>query len=312
MAVRLPLAEYRFVFRAIDAVTVPALADPLWYSVFGLALRQLSCTDNRRSCLECPLRFRCDFAFLIRGMHQPGEKNGITRQMHTIPTPLIFHSRVQDAATTFPEGAMFSARILLVGDASNRLTSVVRAMVLAGNLGLGRKRSRFTLVEVLQSGPDRPERLVMSGGRMLANPMPGRTVVPPPPRIFRLLFDTPYLLPASTDLREGFDGARMLMQVVRRISALHEPYTGLPLEADFGRLKRLAAAASFLDGDLQAEEKYSYAGNRKYFLAIRGWFSMSLSGLQDFWPWLYIGQWLHVPKQASKGFGRYRLQVLDA
>jgi CRISPR/Cas system endoribonuclease Cas6 (RAMP superfamily) len=26
-----------------------------------------------------------------------------------------------------------------------------------------------------------------------------------------------------------------------------------------------------------------------------------------FWPFLWLGQWLHIGKQASKGFGRYQL-----
>ena len=33
--------------------------------------------------------------------------------------------------------------------------------------------------------------------------------------------------------------------------------------------------------------------------------------LEQLWPWLWLGQWLHVGKNASFGLGGYRLQGLS-
>jgi len=308
----LPLAEYRCTCRAIDPVSLPALADPLWRSLFGLALRLLTCIEGEHaSCHGCRLRFTCDYAVLLMGFNRTGGRNGITRHMRTIPTPLVFRCRIRDHPILVPQGACFSVRLVLVGTASDRLPAVVRALESAGSLGLGRRRARFTLEEVAQTGPQPPERLVVTGERTVAPGLPAQVAIPKAPRSLRFTFLSPYLLPPGTRIEEGFDGRRLVMQIVRRISAMHEPYSGQPLETDFRGLKHLAATPFFLDGDLQAEPGYSYQANRKRFLAIRGSFLMSLADCAPLWPWLYLGQWLGVGKQAGKGFGRYRLQVTE-
>ncbi len=305
----LPLAEYRFTCRASDPVSLPALADPLWRSVFGLALRKLSCHGEKHSdCNGCRLRFDCDYAFLLMGFNRRQDRDGITRTMGTIPTPLIFRCSVQDYSVRVPPGSSFSVHLVVIGMASDRLSTVIRAMETAGSLGLGRRRARFSLEEVVQVGPQPLERLVMAGGEMIAPGLPAQVTIPQVPRTIRFSFLSPYLLPSSTDLDQGLGGAHLIMQIIRRISAMHEPYTGHPLAIDFRSLKELASTPFFLQGDLQAEPGYSYHANKKQFLAIRGGFLMNLSECALLWPWLYLGQWLGVGKQAGKGFGRYLLQ----
>ncbi|WP_457676792.1 CRISPR system precrRNA processing endoribonuclease RAMP protein Cas6, partial [Thiolapillus sp.] len=36
-----------------------------------------------------------------------------------------------------------------------------------------------------------------------------------------------------------------------------------------------------------------------------------LSGIEQWWPLLWSGQWFHVGKQTSMGLGRYRLSEID-
>ena len=307
----LPLATYRFTCRAEDAVSLPALADPLWRSVFGLALKRSSCIREGEKCRACSLRFDCDYAFLLMGFNRPHTRHGITRHMHTVPPPLIFRCRVRDHASRVPPASTFSVCLALVGTANERLPAVIRAMEGAGRLGLGRKRARFSLAEVVQDGPQPPERLVADSRHGMTPGRPAQVTIPEAPRTIRFLFLSPYLLPSDTDLGQGFGGGRLVMQIIRRISAMHEPYAGHPLDADFRRLKELAAMPFFLDGDIRAEPGYSYHANRKRFLAIRGDFLMRLADCAPLWPWLYLGQWLGVGKQAGKGFGRYQLQVVE-
>ena len=314
MKPNIPLARYKFTYQAIDPVSLPAFADPLWRSVFGLALKQLSCIaedTQLNQCDSCMLRYQCDYSFLTTGPNPPGEKAGITKGMKSIPNPHLFHGEIRDYTVKIPKGATFSTHLVLIGNANERLPAVIRAMVQVGMLGLGGRRSKLRLLEVSQVGPEPLPRLIMANQTILASGRPGPIAPPDPPEAIRFSFITPYLMPSNIPVEEGFDAARLFMQIVRRVSSLHEPYTGTPLEVDFRHLKSLAQIPTILETDLEVRKGYSYASNRKKFIAVRGSFVVSLTTIEELWPWLYLGQWLNVGKLGSKGFGRYSLTETD-
>lgn len=312
MSIKLPFAEYDFCFQAVDTLSLPAFADPLWRSVFGLSLRQLSCSNGKRNCTNCPQQSQCDYACLLQPLGLPGKAPGITARMNESSGPLIFHSQLRTYLTPLPPGANFTVRLILIGRANEKLVAIITAMVQAGQLGFGKKRSKFCLVEVLQKDLQELPRIIMNNGRIHTEGRPGFLPVPPSPAVIRCTFVTPYLLPGNIDLEDGFNGVRFIMQVVRRLTSLQNVHTDTMLEADFTQLKMLAGRVGVLDTALTIESGYSYFGkkNKKRFSAVRGALILDLSNCPELWPWLWYGQWLHVPKMPGKGFGRYELAVV--
>ena len=310
MLPNLPLAQYRFLFQATDPVSLPAFADPLWRSVFGLALRQLSCNTPGGNCGHCSRQDGCDYAALLHPTAHPRKNSGITVGMRGIPSPLIFHSAVRTYSPRIPAKAQFTMHMVLVGDQCDRIEAIIGAMVKAGQLGLGRKRAEFRLLEVTQIGPQPLPVIIMTNGRLHENGIPATPPLPEFTGIIRCTLVTPYLLPGNTRPEEGFDSVRYLMQVIRRIASLQQLYTDSPAEADFSHLKDLARQARITDTALTIEPEYSYSGNRKRFYAVRGSFILDLQKSMELWPWLWLGQWLHLPKLAGKGFGRYELAAV--
>ncbi len=310
MSLSLPFAKYTFIFQAIDSVSLPAFADPLWRSVFGLALRQLSCIADKQQCDTCMLRHQCDYAFLTTGPNSPPEKTGILKQLKNIPNPHVFSCQVQSYSSKIPANAFFSASLILIGKANDRLPAVIRAMVHAGVLGLGGRRAKFRLMEVIQTGPAPLDRLIMTNREIVSAGTPEPVTIPELPGLIRCTFQTPFLLPSNTDLAKGFNATKLIMQIIRRIASLQDIYTEIPLDADFKHLRSLAQQPEILETDLLVEPGYSYHGNKKKFTAVRGAFILNMENHTDLWPWLYLGQWLNVGKQASKGFGRYELTAM--
>jgi hypothetical protein len=310
---QLPIAYYHFTCQAIDLVELPQLVDSLFYSVFGRALKQLSCIDRQqKSCLVCPLCLQCDFALLLRGISRPECKSEIAGKMSSIPSPLIFHSPVAESMVQMPAGDSFFMGLVVVGNANNKINAVIRAIQLAGELGIGRRRSRFSLVRVAQIREQGPERLIMGEGPTMPAEPPAPVQIPEAPPRIRVSFLTPWLLPDSADgLKKGFNGGAMISRIIRRISLMHEPYAGIPLQTDFKQLASLYTTAMLLDGDVQAQQHYKCSSGKKKFLAVSGWFDMDMDKRRQLWPYLFLGQWLHIPKIAAKGFGRYSLQIID-
>jgi hypothetical protein len=312
MKISLPFAEYTFIAEALEPLSLPAFADPLLRSVFGMVLKQLCCVAEQQSqCETCLVTSHCEYSYLLAGLNPVGSKTGIIKKSKNIPNPLLFHSLTRDYSTVIPTGSTFSCSIVLAGEANDYLTRVIQAMVQAGVPGLGRQRSSFRLVEVLQTGPAAMNRLVMANQEIIAAGQPEMPVIPPCPSVIRLTFQSPYLLPTNTDIRHGFDITRLIMQILRRISQIQESHTGVPLKTDYRHLKELAVPALIIDSDLTVETQYSYGRGRKKFTAIRGELFITLENRPELWPWIFLGQFFNVGKMASKGFGHYCLAVLN-
>ncbi len=299
-------AEYRFTFTARDTLTLPDFSDPLRRSVFGLALHQQSCIAANADCAECMLRHQCDFAFFIKGPRPPEAE--MMRKVGTVPLPHIFHSEQTGEASILP-GGQFSHGLILAGAACKRLPAVIRAMEKSGQLGFGADRIKAKLVQVSQVLPDGQRLLWNQEGEIqdcILVPPP----LPPAPTAVRLHFLTPYLPSDKTFRPDRLELGRLLMAVTRRVSLLQYFYMGCPLEANFRAIKERAAQSEIIGIDLYSHTTTCWStrqGKAIEFTGFLGTVDFSLKNQELFWPFLYLGQWLHIGKQASKGFGRYQL-----
>ncbi|MCI5146296.1 MAG: CRISPR system precrRNA processing endoribonuclease RAMP protein Cas6 [Candidatus Electrothrix sp. AR3] len=301
------LGHYSFTFEAIDLVNLPALSDPLRRSVFGLALHQQSCITPDTDCPTCMLRHQCDFSFFIKGSRPP--QSEMMRKIPTIPLPHIFHSDQNGEALIQP-GELFSHGLIVVGSACKRLPVVIEAMKKSGQLGFGSKRQQAKLVQVCQHLPGEQQYLLMDQQGIVQESMAHEPVIPPAPKAVRMQFLTPYIPSDKTFSPNSLQMERLLMTVVRRVSLLQYFYMGQPLEADFRQLKELAIQTKITQVNLQRQKETCWSARQQRqvnFLGFRGTLDFSLENIEVFWPFLYLGQWLHLGKQSSKGFGRYQL-----
>ncbi len=82
------------------------------------------------------------------------------------------------------------------------------------------------------------------------------------------------------------------MAIIRRLSRLQNTYTQQPSEAEFCYLKRLSQRASIDNPELYFYE--TRQTRKKHSSGLLGSIHLSLEGVEELWPWLYLGQWLHV------------------
>jgi hypothetical protein len=309
----LPLALYELTYRARDHLALPAYPRSLWHGVFGLNLKRLACIVPDIECRHCLLLHQCDYSYLFSGPRPPHAE--LMRKYDTIPVPHVF--RVDTALPpTIGAGRTFSVAMVLVAEANARLPLVIRTMAAAGEAGLGADRGRALLTEVVQRFPTRtaPHR-VATAGRLLPPDPPEHPAEPPLPQQVRVHFRSPYKPSGDAAGPDGLDLGRLLMAIVRRISLLQYFYTGKKLEADFPALKDAAQSVRVIAHDLrlQSGRRASAShGTRIDTSGLLGHIDISMEGLAPLWPYMYLGQWLGVGKNASMGFGQYELKTLTS
>ncbi|MEO5355608.1 MAG: CRISPR system precrRNA processing endoribonuclease RAMP protein Cas6, partial [Magnetococcus sp. XQGC-1] len=102
----------------------------------------------------------------------------------------------------------------------------------------------------------------------------------------------------------------LLITLARRISLLAEFHADRQLALPFAELSRQAEGVT-VNGRLQWRDWTRWSSRQEQQMVLGGVVGQwSLHGLLvPFLPLLYLGQWLHVGKNATFGLGHYRLQV---
>ncbi|WP_295392258.1 CRISPR system precrRNA processing endoribonuclease RAMP protein Cas6 [uncultured Thiodictyon sp.] len=308
---RLPLSLYSFRYLA-DADFRPA-ADPrgLWHGVFGLHLRRQCCVVPATDCTGCLLLHQCQYSYLFSGPRPPA--SDLMRRYDRVPVPHAFRID-QDYPEVVRAGEALAVSLVLVGEANTRLPLVIQALAAAGQAGLGPQRGRVWLHDVTQHLPDgRPPQLVGSHGRLLAVQPPEPPPTPPAPAAVRIRFRSPYKASGQAAGAGGFSLGPFLMALVRRASLLQYFYTGRQLEAPFDTLKAASERAQVIERALRHQSASRFAarhGQRVDTGGLIGHVDLDLSDSTALWPYLHLGQWLNVGKNASMGFGWYELLSL--
>lgn len=305
--ISLPIGIYRFHFDVRGTLQFPSQPGVLWHSVFGKALREQVCITKSNDCENCLFLQQCDYTHLFRGA-KPADSQ-LMRKYQTIPSPHILRSPFGQP-TVFKSGDKVALEVVLVGNANGRLPVLISALQRAGMTGLGKLRICLQLLEVEQVSPVSGEvgkLFPSSAGGSVADLLVGPISVPMVVTSVPVTFEVPYK-PSGTSGQ--LEVGRWLMAVIRRIDLLQYFTTGQKLMVDFRFLKELTEQVSVSELNLKLQRGGRYSSGAGYSKDVSGFigsFKLDLHGCEALWPFLWVGQWLHVGKNASMGFGRYRL-----
>jgi hypothetical protein len=309
----LPLARYRLDFTVETPLHLPAYAGSTLRGALGGALRAASCMTKQKTCDHCPLLATCPYAQVFETRPPAGEAHAL-QKFSQLPHPYVIEPPQWGERDHAP-GETLSFHLVLTGRALDQLALIVWAFVRAFQRGVGRGDGTARLVRVTHVGAT--ESLVLDGVTQAiaehdtrAPPMTAMTA-----DRLTLVFDTPLRL--QTEGRrataEEFTPRRLLMALVRRIALLHEFHGPGPLALDFSGLARQANALGD-EKDVRWRDWTRYSSRQRQKIELGGvvgrW---TLHGdpenLRPFLPFLHLGQWLHVGKEATFGMGGYHLDT---
>lgn len=304
---QLPLARYRLDFTVETLLSLPAYAGSTLRGAFGGALRATACLTRQKTCEHCPLLRTCPYAIIFE---TPPPAQGHHLQKFTqVPHPYVIEPPAWGEKTYVP-GETLSFHLVLAGRALDQLPLVLWACVRALRHGVGKGDGTARLAAVSHLGTR--ETPILDGPEASVQEHPH--AVPPAPTF---VGDT-LTLAIATPLRlqkngHPIDAARLtardlLMALVRRIALIHEFHGPGPLPLDFSALAQQAESIESKK-DLRWRDWTRYSNRQKQKMALGGVVgTWTLHGdLAPFIPFLHLGQWLHVGKEATFGMGGYRM-----
>jgi hypothetical protein len=304
----LPVARYAFVFRMQDELRLPEFAGSLLRGQFGASLRRIACITGLPHCPPCPLYRTCPYPAIFE---TPPPHSHSLQRFSQVPNPYVIEPpplglrRVTAAET-------LSFRIVLVGRALGQLPLIAYAFQRAFERGVGRLQAKGHLEDIVDETSGAPES-VWDAERSRIHAHEQTLTVPqmPQTRAITLTIATPLRLQSQGHPvpLERLQPRTLFTALLRRASLLFELHASMPpVGTDAARL---AAAAEQLTDErrLQWKDWTRFSSRQKREMTLGGvvgeW---TLAGeLDELLPWLWLGQWLHVGKNASMGMGMYSL-----
>lgn len=308
----LPLARYRFSFRMQAPLRLPEFAGSLLRGQFGASLRRIACMTHAPSCDGCPLRATCPYPAIFEA---PAPAAHSMQNFSHVPNPYVIEPP-PSGARTLDAGDELRFSMVLAGRATAQLPLITFALQRALESGLGHERARGQLQQVeWQHGPgaDDYTTLWTPQHQALADHEP---IVVQPPASFggqalRLAIHTPMRLQhQGRPLRaDALTPRKLVADLLRRITLLADFHAGQPgLVPDAPAL--VAHAESLPDErHLRWQDWSRYSSRQQQEMTLGGVVgSWTLQGeLGPLLPWLWLGQWLHIGKNATMGMGGYTL-----
>lgn len=309
MSISLPLSRYRFTFKVTAPLEMPLQPGVLWHSVFGKSLKQRACVSPDTECDQCFYLHNCDYPQLFQGVRPLDSE--IMRKYNTIPPPHVFISDVEHRSH-YDTDDLLPVSLVLCGSSNEKFISVATALILAANTGLGKKRVRLKLEGIQQELPNGKQQELLRDN--VFQPILPAGVVEPstPPEMVSLQFMTPYRPSGNAGKTHELDVNRLLMAIIRKVDLIQYFTTGVKLQDDFRALKALTEVLPVLSKNVTylTDKRYSAkAGGTKQSGGFIGDISLDLRGSEALWPFLEVGQWLNVGKNASMGYGNYCLNT---
>ena len=311
--VALPIGSYRLYFQAMEEVHLPAYAGSAWRGALGHALKQVFCVTRRHDCQACLLYRSCGYAYVFE-TPPPLE----TRKMRKYPAaPHPFVLMPGSIGGSRPAGSVFVLGLSLFGRGNHYLPYFIHALDQAAARGVGGNRGRLTLKHVEQDSLHKGiwHAIYNGEGSCEARP-PVVPLAPPLPETLVVELETPLRIKREgiAVRPEAFRFGIFFSNLLRRISLLSYFHGKTPLETDFKGLVASAREVEIEDVELEWFDWKRYSSRQRQEMkmgGIVGRFRLTGETIASFWPYLWLGQFVHAGAVATMGQGRYRLVMQE-
>ncbi len=320
----IPIARYRFTARMGQSVHLPQYAGSLLRGQFGAALRKLACLTRQPTCTGCPLQASCAYTSIFEALPPTGHAlqafSAIPNAYVVEPPPPVTETPTTGSAHPAHYGAEQELvfHMVLAGAARDQLALIIDAWqhALAGGLGKNRSQAQLQQVQWIDGNGAAHAIWSIQDPHLVAHR--ACLEVPPAPETgaLHLHIHTPLRLQhQGHPIKPEHLKARTLIAGVARRTALvlqfhaAQPQWGLQVPATVALAEQLTDRR-----DLHWFDWVRYSSRQRQEMTLGGVLgSWTLHGppqvLADLWPWLWLGQWLHVGKNASFGMGGYYLHA---
>ena len=303
-------ARYDVNLKATSTIVLPPYAGSTLRGGFGHAFRKMVCTQGPIDCRDCALNAVCPYPYIFETA--PFEGATQLRTYGDVPRPFVIDPL--DTRGEYNRGESFKFRLTLIGRAIDYLPYFMVSFRELGEAGIGRGRGRFQMSKVVneegESIYDGETQIVQNRSNALRFDEIRYEAASLPHDLLTVHLLNPARITHNGQLTDKLPFHLFWRRLIGRISALAYFHCGESLELDFKGLIAQAETVETVESSLRWKDwtRYSSRQNQKMqFGGLVG--SVIYAGdLAAFLPYVALGTYLHVGKNATFGLGKYRVE----
>ena len=301
----IPLKTYRFHFNSHQPIRLPDYPGSAWRGALGHALKRTVCVVRNTPCNQCLLKHACAYSYIFET--PPPANSEKMRKYTATPHPFVLRFPTQTGPNT-----QYQLELSLFGHGQRYLPYLIHALQTAGQDGIGGQRQVFNLISIAEIDFNGVTQTIYQNGELQPLGPAQSPPIPAMPQQINIQLCSPLRIKQDQKnlaLAE-FNFAALFSSLLRRTSMISYFHTDTPLDTNFAELTAQAKTVQFKEQHLQWYDWTRYSSRQQTEMNMGGLIgnlNMDSHGLADFWPYLWLGQWLHAGKATSMGMGAYRI-----
>ena len=309
------LARYHVILTARSTILMPPYTGSILRGEFGRTFRKMVCTQGSIDCRECTLKEVCPYPYNFETAPFEGDEQ--FQKFEDVPKPFVIDPLGTQGE--YRRGESFAFQLTLIGRAIDCLPYFLVGFRDLGEIGVGKKRGRFQLTQVLtdsrESVYDSDTQMVHNFDNALSFAEIQREAVSLLAARFNSLKSLTLSLLAPTRITHEGKLMKELpfhifwRHLIERISALAYFHCGATLDLDFKGLIETAKNVETTENSLEWKDWARQGSRQDQKMQLGGLIGeVTYAGdLATFMPFVVLGELLHAGENAMFGLGKYRI-----
>ncbi len=306
----IPLKTYRFHFATANSPKLPDYPGSAWRGALGHALKRTVCVVRNTPCHQCLLKNACAYSYVFET--PPPADSEKMRKYTAAPHPFVLRLPENTHSQT-----AYNIDLILFGHGQRFFPYLIHALQAAGKDGIGGHREMFELGKIDDIDDQGNAVTIYAAGELQPQQPASSPPIPEMPAVIELTFHTPLRIKHDQKnlTASHFNFGALFSNLLRRISMISYFHTDTPLDTDFAGLTAQAKHIAVTEQQLHWYDWTRYSSRQQTEMnmgGLLGSITLDTTGLEAFWPYLWLGQWTHVGKATSMGMGAYTISGSDA
>ncbi len=306
------IAQFQFDLKVIEDLKLPEYKGAVFRGAFGSVFKKVVCLTKNKDCASCLLEEKCVYSYIFET--PPPSNSRLMRKYPSAPHPFVLTPPLTDDRVYEP-GENISFELTLIGRSIEYLPYFIFTFEELGKIGLGKERSKFSLEEVrlVMKGQNGPvvyrgeEKVLSSYEEGIA--FKETEVWPINLSSLGLIFLTPTRLRYKGDLTSELEFHIFFRNLLRRISLLSYFHCATELDVNYRELIREAERIETQRRNLRWYDWERFSTRQQTRMKFGGFLGEAIfsGNFAPFWPYLKLGELIHVGKGSSFGLGKYEV-----
>jgi hypothetical protein len=305
----LKVIKVKIELKPIEPIELPVYKGSAFRGGLGQVLKEMVCIRRDRQCGRCSISNKCSYTFVF---DTAAYYAGQARDSGSVPQPFVLEPPLEEE-TRYEVCQTINFRLVLLGRGVDYLPYFLSAFDFMGERGIGRRRGRFELFRVTDS----------YSGEVVYDRESGEVNSLLTPRNLSdlllksvacqsccLTLLTPLRLKQGGSLTEQFNFELLIRAILRRITYLNQYFGDQEIELDYKQLIDQAKEIKTRARNIAWRDWERYSSRQDTRMKLGGIVGdIEFAGdITPFWPFLLMGQEIHIGKNTTFGLGKYLVE----